>query len=240
MILPASETELLKQNYYTASGTVLKRKAGLKGSQSLLLFLKGFGIVWVTAPSVSSKNRFGGASEPMVWSVFTLYKSPNRFYIKSAEVKEDFLSVRTTPAKLAAAVELYRMIPKLLYAEHENDEALKLLWNCMLLLEQGMSAEAVKFRFYWRLLRQLGIAPSLTHCVNCTAELKTDCFAISDGLLCKQCAAGGREIPKDKLLAMQKAALLPQEEFMQRASETDSSLFAKESEYLISFFSMNR
>lgn len=239
MISVNSETELLKQNYYTTSGTVLKRKSGVRGEQSLLLFLKGWGIVWGIAPFASSKNRFGGATEPMIWSVFTLYKSPNRLYVKNAEVKEDFISIRKAPVKLSAAIELYKILPKVLYIDHENDNVLKLLWNCMLLLEHGAETGAVKFRFYWRLLRLLGIAPSLTSCVVCGAELKSGAVVTIDGLVCKQCISGGRELSKEILSMLQTVALLPQNEFL--SCERDKSTqIDKECDYLMSFFALNR
>lgn len=239
-MITSSQNELLKQSYYSASGTVLKRKEGLKSGQSLLLFLKGFGAVWVSAPAASSKNRFGGATEPLVWSVFNLYKSPTRFYLKSAEVKEDFLSVRNNPRKLLTAFEFYKLLSKVLYNDHENDNILKLLWSSMVLISHDLPCEAVRFRFIWRLLKNLGLAPSLTHCVNCGSQIETHAVAATDGLLCPNCAKGGNEITKEQLKNLQTAALLPQEQFEEAAAYLKDTAFAKESEYLMSFFAMNR
>lgn len=240
MIPDAKESELFKQGYYTASGTVLKRKEGLKNSQSLLLFLKGYGIVWVSAPS-GSKSRFAGAGEPMVWGSYELYKSPGRFYVKSAEIKEDFLSVRSSPKKLTTAVSLYQLISQTIYQEHENDKALNLLWSCMLLLNSGCPAETVKFRFIWRLLKYLGLAPSLTNCVSCSAQLTT-ALAAHDGLLCEKCAVSGCKISAGQLAELQAAAMLPQEKFAEwakgknGADNLDIEIFEEYGKYLKSFF----
>ncbi|MDO4952423.1 MAG: DNA repair protein RecO [Synergistaceae bacterium] len=240
MIPDAKESELLKQGYYTASGTVLKRKEGMKNSQSLLLFLKGYGIVWVSAPS-GSKSRFAGAEEPMVWGSYELYKSPGRFYVKNAEIKEDFLSVRSSPKKLTTALRLYQLISQTIYQEHENDKALNLLWSCMLLLDSGCPAETVNFRFIWRLLKYLGLAPSLTNCVSCSAQLKT-AFAAHDGLLCEKCAAEGCKISAGQLVELQTAAMLPQEKFAEwakgktGADNLDIEIFEECSKYLKTFF----
>lgn len=239
-MITASQNSLLKQNYYSASGTVLKRKDGLKSGQSLLLFLKGFGTVWVSAPNASSKNRFGGATEPLVWSVFELYKSPTRFFVKSAEVKEDFLALRANPQRLMTALEFYRLLPKVLYNDHENDNVLKLLWSSMLLLSGKTSPNAVKFRFLWRLLKNLGLAPSLTHCVNCEAQIEGHAIAAPDGLFCKNCASSGNEISHEQLTKFQTAALLSQEQLEACASNIQSAEFERGCAYLMSFFAMNR
>ena len=240
MIPDAKESELLKQGYYNASGTVLKRKDGVKSEQYLQLFLKGHGIIQVSAPT-GAKSRFAGACEPMTWGNYELYKSPSRFYVKSAEVKEDFLSIRGNPKKLATAVKLYRLISKTLYREHENDKVLTLLWSSMLLLAEGISPEAVKFRFTWRLLKYLGIAPSLTNCVRCSAVLDK-ASPSHDGFLCQKCAAADCRISTEQLSSLQAAAMLPQDKFTVRAEKEtaagrfNGSNFEKFSEYLETFF----
>ena len=242
MTFDAKETEALKQGDYKATGTVLKRKEGVKSSQSLLLFLKGFGLVWVTAPSATSKNRFGGSTEPMIWASFELYKSPSRFYIKSAEIKEDFLAVRSNPKSLMAAAKFYKLLPSVLYGEHENDKILTLLYSCMLLLEAACAQEVVEFRFVWRLLKYLGLAPSLTNCVSCNAKLEAADFC-PDGFLCEGCLKGAPKIAKTELLQLQAAALLPQETFKSwlKAQNIEKNtknieFFDKSCKYLLSFF----
>lgn len=240
MIPDIKESELLIQGYYTASGTVLKRKEGVKNSQSLLLFLKGLGIVWVTAPS-GGKNRFAGVCEPMVWGSYELYKSPGRFYVKSAEIKEDFLGVRNSPQKLTAAINLYKLIIQILYQEHENDKVLNLLWSCMLLLDSGCSPQIVQFRFIWRLLKYIGLAPSLTNCAKCSAKL-TKANPAQDGLICEKCTTSDCQISEFELNMFQHAAMLQYEKLAEWTQNKFASYnlndktFKEFSEYMKTFF----
>ena len=104
-MIPYLENEKLPQGYYTQSGTVLRRKESVKGGQTLLIFLRGLGPRWVSAPS--GKNRFGGAVEPLVWGTFNLYQSPSMLYLQGAEVKEDFISLRSSGSSLMTALRIY-------------------------------------------------------------------------------------------------------------------------------------
>ena len=102
----------LPQGYYTKTGTVLLRRDSSREGQSLLLFMREFGPRWVSAPSATGKNRFGGSTEPMTWGEFSLYQSPSKLYLQGTEVKEDFLTLRSSPPAVLAALRLYKLTAK--------------------------------------------------------------------------------------------------------------------------------
>lgn len=206
--------EKLDQGYYKQTGTVLKRRDSSREGQSLLLFMRGFGPRWVNAPGASSKNRFGGATEPLVWGEYSLYQSPSALYLKGAEVREDFLSLRRSPGPLLTALRLYRTVASESPLNCENDALLRLLWSTMVQLRDGAPHQIVEFRALWKTLANFGVAPSLEFCSQCGAKLTEGRFT-ADGLLCESCARGsGRRLQAGELAELRCAALLPHEQFI--------------------------
>lgn len=206
-------TDKLEQGYYKQSGTVLQRRDSVKGSLSLLLFLRDLGPRWVSAPSGSSKNRFGGAIEPMMWGTYNIYQSPNWLYLQSSEVKEDFLTLRSNSKQLYTAIQFYKTVSKVAVATHESNNILNLLWSTMLLLKENCNPKIVEFRFTWRLLNTMGLAPSLKQCVLCGSLINDTSFWSDDGFCCSECAKNC-SINIELLKELQYAAILKQEDFM--------------------------
>ena len=231
--------EQLRQGYYQASGTVLLRKEASKGGRSLLLFLRGFGPRWAGAPAAGGKNRFGGGAEPMVWGSFSLYRSPTRLYLQSVDVKEDFLSLRRSPAALACAARLYRLTAAEAPSECENDGLLRTLWSAMVQLRDGAMPAAVEFRYMWRLLAAMGTAPSLEYCAGCGERLARGGLFTDEGILCGRCAARakGAHLSERELLALRAAASLPHDKFVEWASKcAGEEIFAANIKKLSSYF----
>lgn len=206
-------TEKLDQGSYVLSGTVLRRKDSIKSRQSLLIFFKEIGPRWVFSASPKEKNGLNGV-EPLVWGIFHIYQSPKSITLKSCDIKADFLTIRQAPAKLMTAIEIYALLNKHVYLDHEDDETLQLLWNAMLQIEQTQEMDLVVYRFVWRLLNRVGNAPALTHCSKCGATLKNEPVGWSpDGLLCPKCASI-QELTANDLYQMQCAVGLAHNEFI--------------------------
>lgn len=240
-MISAYETDKLPQGYYTYGGTVLLRRESSGSGMSLLLFLRDLGMRWVSAPGASSgKSRFGGATEPLVWAEFHLYQSAGGLYVRNAEIKEDFLQIRSDPKRLLSAIRLYKRIKQILVAGHESNQILTILWNAMLSLNENSPPDIVEFRFNWRLLRALGLAPSLQSCCVCGARLKGELKWSVDGLLCARC--GGKEVPtrEEELRDLQRAALLDQHSFTEwsklRAEYAGCGFFKEHSKKIVNFF----
>ncbi len=231
--------EQLRQGYYQASGTVLLRKEASKGGRSLLLFLRGFGPLWAGAPSAGGKNRFGGGTEPMVWCAFSLYQSPARLYLQSADVKEDFLPLRSSPAALTSAARIYRLTADEVPLGCGNDGPLRALWAAMVQLRAGAEPSAVEFRYMWKLLASMGSAPSLGFCAGCGGRLAGGCLFTEEGILCGKCAAGARGAPvsERELLTLRAAACLAHDKFVKWAAKgLNKEIYASNIKKLSTYF----
>ena len=130
----------------------------------------------------------------MVWGSFSLYRSPTRLYLQSVDVKEDFLSLRRSPAALACAARLYRLTAAEAPAECENDGLLRTLWSAMVQLRDGAMPAAVEFRYMWRLLAAMGTAPSLEYCAGCGERLARGGLFTDEGILCGAAPRGRRAL----------------------------------------------
>ncbi len=233
-------TDGLSQGYYTNVGTVLQRRDASGEGRSLLIFLRDLGPRWVSAPGSAAKHRFGGAVEPLVWSRYDLYQSPTRLYLKGAEIREDFVSLRGSAEKLRAALKFYKRLPRLVMVGHESNKILTLLWSSLTLLKENCPIQAVEFRYAWRLLRERGSAPSLRYCVKCGDKLSSGAKWSADGLLCAACGGSGHgAIDISDLALIQRGALLSHENFIAWSGslpESKLALFEEVSGKLVTFF----
>lgn len=232
------DTDKLPQGDYLQVGTVLQRRDSSEEGQSLLLFLRDFGPQWVSAPASKTKCRFGGAIEPLTWAEFNLYQSPTRLYLKSAEVKEDFISLRCSAGKLRAALKFYKRLSKSLLVGHESNNILTLLWSSMLLLKENCPVDIVEYRFTWKLLKESGLAPSLLSCVKCGSRLDAGALWTNDGLICLACSGSNKNgITGENLKSIRAAALLNHEKFIEWSkSEQKTALYKDELNKLVTFF----
>ncbi len=232
------DRDKLPQGSYSQIGTVLQRRDSYGDGQSLLLFLRDFGPHWVSAPASKTKCRFGGAIEPLIWAEFNLYQSPTRFYLQSAEVKEDFISLRCSARKLKAALKFYKRLSKSLLVGHESNNILTLLWSSMILLKENCPVDIVEYRFTWRLLKETGLAPSLQLCVKCGSRLDAEARWTNDGLICSTCSESEKNlITSENLKSIRVAALVSHEKFIEWSkSEQKSALYKEELKRLVTFF----
>lgn len=232
-----AEADNLEQGYYKQSGTVLQRRDSVTSGGSLLLFLRDLGPRWVSAPASASKNRFGGAAEPLVWGTYELYQSPGRLYLKSAEVKEDFISLRSNPARLIAAVRFYKAVTKVTMTSHESNHVLNVLWSTMLLLKAECPVSIIEFRYMWKLLNSAGLAPSLSVCCECGTQILGRALWKKDGFCCDKCSVAETVLSETEITLLRRAALLEHEKFIKwSVQQGESSLCEEYTKKLLTFF----
>lgn len=219
------DTDQLPQGNHRAYGVVLRRKEGSRRSQELLLFLKGMGTRWVSAPGAEgAKNRFGGGTEPLVWGLFDFYQSPRRLYLKSVDVREDFLEIRQSVKKLSTAIDWCKLLAKNIPTGHECDDLLALFWGSLKNLTFDIDARLADLRFVWRWGSLWGLAPSLENCCACGASIVSsedaEVTRSEDGLCCLRCGSSRLSIgdlspiPFAVLQEIRHAAMLPRDKFL--------------------------
>ncbi|MEG1502228.1 MAG: DNA repair protein RecO [Synergistaceae bacterium] len=227
----------LDQGDYTLTGTILKRKDSIKSTQSLLIFLKDIGPRWISAPSSTGKNKSSSITEPLIWGNFNIYQSPSKLFLKSIDIKQDFLTIRSDIKKLKTAIELYKITINNVYLNHESNDMLKILWNAMLQINESAKPEYIKFRFIWKLLKIIGRAPSLLCCSKCGSPITSSTLSWDeDGLICSRCT-NTTKLTLEEMRNMQFAVYLSHEKFIQWSNITNfSENISDISKHMLTFF----
>ena len=142
----------------------LNRRLAAEGDLLLTLFLKGSGMIFVSARGGGAgKVRFGGGTEPLMWGAFSLYEGRGgRRHLKSADTADDMLKLRSCSEALFTAIRWAKLMMRRLPPEHPSDELLANFYWSMKLLDRGFPAAAAEWRFLWRWLKNWGLAPDLS------------------------------------------------------------------------------
>jgi len=216
----------LSQGHYRQMGVVLKSQPSGERGKNLFLLLREFGPVWVSVPgAASARSQLSGATEPLVWGYFTLYRSPRRTYVKEVEVQEDFWSLRQDGTKLTTALRLCGHLLRFSLPGHPQDELMPLLYWSFKALENGTEAGAVEFRFLYRWSSILGISPRLDRCGSCGNPASYGLLTI-EGLTCGSCLGKvsrqyGLALGEMELNRLRKAVMLSGKEFRAEHFDVD-------------------
>jgi len=185
--------DVSKQGLYTSSGVVLRRSTYGEGNIGIYVFLKGIGPIWVNAPgSARGKVRFGGATEPMTWGIFNIYRGTNSFYLKSVEIKNDSWPLRKNYKSLKIGLKWLKLLSRNLLEAHPDDKLLGILYWSFHLLVDGVDPEIANWRFMWRWLTLWGLAPDLRFCPGCGKPI-SEGFWSSEAFFCSSCLSGSSE-----------------------------------------------
>lgn len=153
---------MTRQGYHAASGVILRRQISPEGDIVADIFLKEMGRCQAAAKGAGRGSvRLGGATEPLVWGNFDLYKGKGRLIIRSIEVKHDGLKLRGSERALLTAFSWVKLLMRYLEENREEDKVLTCFYWGLQLLEEGVPVEIADFRFIWRWLNAWGIAPAL-------------------------------------------------------------------------------
>lgn len=153
------------ENFITASGVILSRRQSGENALWLILFLKEYGIMNVTAPAFSSiRKNFGGDTEPFLWGVFSLRKKNKgrSYFIDDIEITDDMMSLRKSRTTIMTAFKWSKAVMKYLMPEQPDDDLLSnLYWNMKLLCDKRIPAYVSDWRFIWLWLEEWGLAPDI-------------------------------------------------------------------------------
>ena len=196
----------------------MRRTDTPRGDRRVLLALRGIGPVWASVPGGAKGSvRFGGATEPFVWGVFHLYRSPRRLHLREVDVKEHFWELRSRPAWLRRGLSWDALLIRGLLPGHPCDEVLPPFFWALSFLREGVSEEVTEWRFFWKWLHAWGRAPDLERCASCGASLEAEGWGPEEeGLRCAACVPRQEEGAAKgfpPLNDLRRAAWLPPKEF---------------------------
>lgn len=149
---------MLEGNSVSASGTILYRDLSGEKNLWLKLFLKGVGVVNVTA------KKSNGNTELFTWGKFGLKKKKNslNYYIEDFESIDDMLYLRKRREAVLTALKWTKTVMKRLDDNQADDELLaNLYWSMKLLEDVRVPVEVSDWKFLWRWLESWGLAPDL-------------------------------------------------------------------------------
>lgn len=216
--------KLIAQGLHRARGVVLKRRDFPGGDRILHLLLEDFGPIRVVAPGAArGKMRFGGATEPLVWGFFHLYRSASRFYLRDVDVRRDFLELRRCGMTMLKAVEWAGMIARHTMEGHACNSLLSLFFRGLSDLADGdVPVAAADLRFILKWLRLWGMCPDLSRCGGCGSNIHSGRL-IGDTLLCPSCSppTGGVALANGSLGVLQRVVYLSNSDFLAWAPNVD-------------------
>jgi len=208
-----------RQGTVRAKGVVLRRLETSTGDRNIYFFLEKYGPTWVYVPGGGrGKFRFGGAIEPLVWSIVDMYRSSNnRCYLKNLDVKEDFWVLRKMPDRLRFAMTWAKLLACVLLPQERNDEVLGLFyWSLKLLEDSEIPPDLVEWRFLSRWLKLWGIAPETNMCSGCRRKESKWWVLTSEGVFCDECnrgLQGGAQVESALLSVLNRTIFLKRSDF---------------------------
>jgi len=212
------------QGLLSQRGVVLRRKDSPDGNRSVYVLLENEGPVWLLAPGAArGKVRFGGATDPLVWGTFHVYRGTSRSYLRDVDVRKDFWSLRRSPQRIRQAVDWSVSISRFALPGHPcNDLMPVFFWSLCLLEDPNSREDLVDWRFYWRWLRSWGLATELDRCHTCGNPPAGAIFS-GETLLCEKCTGGhpgeGVRLKSGELRELGEAASVRQGDFPGRSAE---------------------
>nr|MBE6545506.1 DNA repair protein RecO [Oscillospiraceae bacterium] len=136
----------------------------------------------------SLKSRKLAATMQFCYGRYVLYKQGDKFWIKEAELLENFFDIRQSIEGLALANYICEVLSDVTVAEAEKD-LLRLSLNSLYAISKGLhSVEKIKAAFEIRAVSILGFMPGVLTCHQCDERSGDFFFDIMGGIIeCRTC-----------------------------------------------------
>lgn len=138
------------------------------------------------------RGSMASATELLCYSHFHIFKGRDRFFVDKAESNTIFFGVRQDIERLSLATYFCQLCCELVPEEDSPEGYLRLLLNCLHLLEKGMlPLLQLKSIFELRMLAMAGYMPDLVACSICDSFQGSGVFFLpSQGRVwCEACLA---------------------------------------------------
>ena len=136
----------------------------------------------------SLKSRKLAATMQFCYGRYVLYKQGDKFWVKEAELLENFFDIRQSIEGLALANYICEVLSDVTVAEAEKD-LLRLSLNSLYAISKGLhSVEKIKAAFEIRAVSILGFMPGVLTCHQCDERGGDFFFDIMGGIIeCRAC-----------------------------------------------------
>lgn len=174
----------------TTLGIVIKEKT-VESDRILTLLTQDYGVLTAYARGAQKlRGRLTSSTELLCLSRFVLFKNRDRYTVDAADSDRSFFGIRQDIEKLSLAAYFSQLTQRLAPAEEPAGEYLRLLLNCLHLLEKGGRSQLfLKAVFELRILTMAGFMPDLVGCRDCGAFEKAPMAFLPESgeLLCPDC-----------------------------------------------------
>lgn len=183
--------------HIATTGMVLKVR-NINDDRLITILTKDYGIITAYAGGARrNKGKLVSSTEFLCYSRFVLFKNKEKYQVDSAETEKVFTGLRADVEKLALANHMAALVTALYGAEEKCDEQLRLLLNCLHLLNEGKRENTfVKSIYELRSLTMAGFMPALVACKHCT-KFEDELFyfsPVNGEMLCANCFGSAQKL----------------------------------------------
>lgn len=175
------------------TNAIVLREQPIKEYDSVLTLLsEQCGIISVYARGARKpKGSMRVSAELLSYSCFVLFQNKEKYVVDKADLNHVFMGVREDIEKLSLATYFSQITMELAPRGEKAKEYLRLLLNCLHLLDQDKrSCSFIKPIYELRLMAMAGYMPDLVACHECGRYDADEMifFMLSSGIICRKCA----------------------------------------------------
>lgn len=174
----------------STEGIVLRQVKTSAGRRMILIFTRKYGKLSIGAGTNerNPRSKSALATRPYSYGEYEIFKNRGYYNYSSGEVKKSFYSLGEDLDKYMYASYILELTERVLVEEVPQQELFDVLIQVLTSLESRKSGfETLVLVYEIKLLKILGVAPSLQNCTLCGAE-KPTYFSVKDGgMICSEC-----------------------------------------------------
>ena len=196
------------------NGIVLRVTDYRESDRILNILSRERGLIAVTARGSRKPNsKYAAISQQFTYGEVEVNERVGKLQLSSATVIESFYSIRESYEQLVSATRITNAAEHV--AEHDipNDELFVLVYNALSVIAYGQNdPKDIELAFFAKLLKLEGLAPTLTYCLKCGKDLRSQKeirFSNSlGGSVCERCGSAFRSVSALSLEAFRRMMLL--------------------------------
>lgn len=173
-----------------AKGIVLKEIYLKESDKIIIVFLKGYGKMSVSAKGARKPNsKLMAGTAIFTYSDFVIYKGKKYFNLIQAENIESFYNIRNDIITLSYASYFVELTEKTILENVSCDEILLLLIKTLNVLSKNkINPKLISVIFEFKFLQLNGYMPEINNCVYCKKHINNkEIYFGNEGLLCSNC-----------------------------------------------------